>query len=141
VLPLTRQRAPERTDERVAAVGCSLGAFHAALLAFRHPWAVRKMVAMSGKFENSTFLNGYSDGDAYLTNVLGFLPGLNDGRILDALRAMEIVLVTGATDAHAQEDILLSQILTEKQIPHVLDIWEGWAHDWPYWEAMVRKFL
>jgi esterase/lipase superfamily enzyme len=54
---------------------------------------------------------------------------------------MDIVLVTGATDAHVHEDILLAQILTEKQIGHTLDIWDGWAHDWPYWQAMIRKFL
>lgn len=141
VLPLMRERASDRPDKRIATVGCSLGAFHAALLAFRHPWLVTKMIAMSGKFENSTFLNGYSDDQSYATNILAFLPGLNEPRYLDPLRAMDVILVTGATDAHVQEDILLSRILTEKKIPHVLDIWEGWAHDWPYWEAMVRKFL
>jgi len=141
VLPLMQERSPERVDKRIATTGASLGAFHAALLAFRHPSVVRKMVAMSGKFENSIFVHGHHDDHTYLTSPLSFLPGLQDPRFLDALRAMEIVLVTGATDAHVHEDILLSQILSQKQIPHILDIWEGWAHDWPYWQSMVQKFL
>lgn len=141
VLPLTRARAPERADARVGVTGASLGAFHAALVAFRHPWAVRKLLAMSGKFENSIFLNGYADTESYFTNPLAFLRDLSTSGYLDPLRAMEIILVTGSTDQHVQEDRLLSQILWEKGVANVLDVWDGWAHDWPYWQAMIRKFL
>ena len=141
VLPLIDSRAGDRADRRIAATGCSLGAFHAALLAFRHPQVVARMIAMSGKFENSSFLQGYADSETYFTNPLAFLPGLDDPRYLEPLRAMDIVLVTGETDPHVQEDIALSRILHDKGVPNRLDIWQGWAHDWPYWQAMITKYL
>src|SRR6202011_1232985 len=96
---------------RVAVTGASLGSFHAALLAFRQPQVVGKLVSMSGKFENSGFLDGYSDTLTYLTNPLAFLPNLGDPRYLGPLRSMEIDIVTGADDPHVNEDYRLSEIL------------------------------
>ena len=28
-----------------------------------------------------------------------------------------------------------------KGIPHVLDVWEGFGHDWPWWHQMAREVL
>lgn len=141
VLPLVRSRLPEGADTRVVATGCSLGAFQAAELAFRHPRVVNRMIALSGKYENSSFLDGYSDREAYLTNPLGFLPGLKDPYYLDPLRAMDIVIVTGSTDPHVHEARELSHILWQIGVPNTLDVWDGWVHDWPYWHQMIRKYL
>jgi esterase/lipase superfamily enzyme len=141
VLPLMQNQAADRPDRRIAVTGCSLGAFHAALLAFRHPQVVQRMIALSGKYDNSSFLSGYSDDETYFTNPLAFLPGLTDPRYLDALRAMDIVIVTGSTDPHVEEARKLSAVLWGKGVPNTLDVWEGWVHDWPYWHAMIRKWL
>lgn len=141
VLPLMRSRLPAGADQRVVATGCSLGAFHAALLAFRHPDVVNYLIALSGKYENGAFLHGYADTESYLTNPLAFLPGLSDERYLAALRAMGIVIVTGSTDPHVNEARGLSRILWQIGVPNMLDVWEGWVHDWPYWHEMIRKYL
>jgi esterase/lipase superfamily enzyme len=141
VLPLMRSKVPAGADNRMVTTGCSLGAFHAALLAFRHPQVVNRMIALSGKYENSSFLNGYSDTETYLTNPLAFLPGLSDPRYLDPLRAMDIVIVTGSTDPHVHEARALSQILWRIEVSNTLDVWDGWVHDWPYWHQMIRKYL
>lgn len=140
VLPLARETsgAPE---VRVGATGCSLGAFHATLLAVRQPWIVSTLVALSGKYENSAFLDGHSSTDAYLTNPLASLPGLADPAYLGPLRAMRIALVTGATDPHVHEARELSRLLWERDVPHVLDVWDGWVHDWPYWQQMIVNYL
>ena len=26
-------------------------------------------------------------------------------------------------------------------IGNALRIWDGWAHDWPYWERMIRLYI
>jgi esterase/lipase superfamily enzyme len=26
-------------------------------------------------------------------------------------------------------------------VPASLHVWDGWAHDWPYWKEMVDVFL
>lgn len=141
VLPLARSRMRHTDDDRVIAMGCSLGAFHAALLAFRHPDVICRVLAFSGKYDNSTFLNGYSDADAYLTNPLAFLPGLRDEALLGSIRSMDIVIVTGSTDPHVDEARQLAAVLWENGVANTLDVWDGWMHDWPYWQAMARKYL
>jgi esterase/lipase superfamily enzyme len=140
VLPLARGVQPG-SEQRVISTGCSLGAFHATLLALRHPAEVLKLVALSGKYENSSFLDGQSNLDSYLTNPLAFVPGLSDGAQINAMRGVELNLVTGSTDPHVHEARELSQLLWEKDIPNVLDVWDGWVHDWPYWQEMVLKYL
>ncbi len=140
VLPLIRGRlSPE--DQRITVTGCSLGAFHAAELAFRHPERVGRLIALSGKYDNSSFLNGYSDVGTYLTNPLAFLRNLTDEAYLDPMRHMDIVVVSGSDDPHIAEARNLSQVLWDRGIPNTLDVWDGWVHDWPYWEAMYAKHL
>ena len=141
VLPLIRSWRPGEPDQRIVALGCSLGAFHAALLALRHPSVVSRMLAVSGKYDNSNFLDGYSNQDSYFTNPLAFVPGLHDEWVLQSLRAMSISIVTGSTDPHVEEARQLSAALWERQVPNELDVWDGWMHDWPYWQAMLMKHL
>lgn len=45
----------EAACQRVAVTGASLGAYHAANLAFRHPDAVSQLISMSGAFDISDF--------------------------------------------------------------------------------------
>jgi esterase/lipase superfamily enzyme len=140
VLALAR-RLQTASEHRIITTGCSLGAFHATLLALRHPSKVVKLVSLSGKYENSSFLDGHSNLDSYLTNPLAFVPGLAEGQDLQAIRAIELNLVTGSTDPHVIEARELSRVLWDKCVPNVLDIWDGWVHDWPYWQQMIVKYL
>jgi esterase/lipase superfamily enzyme len=126
---------------RFITTGCSLGAFHATVFALRYPSLVLKLIALSGKYENSSFLDGQSGTDAYLTNPLAFLHGLSDPAILSPMRTMEIDIVTGSTDPHVEEARELSHLLWEKDVWNTLDVWDGWVHDWPYWHDMIRKYL
>lgn len=138
VLPLARSR--HDGDGRVIVIGCSLGAFHAGLLTFRHPEIVSDLVGLSGAYDNSTFLHGYSDTDTYLTNPLAFLPDLG-GPQLAALSRLRTVVVSGSDDPHIGQARRLADILVSKNVPTILDVWPGWLHDWPYWREMIRKYL
>ena len=138
VVPLARSRS--HGDGRVAAAGCSLGAFHAAQLAFRHPAVVSRLVGLSGAYDNSMFLHGHSDLDTYLTNPLAFLPNLGEPQLTD-LRRMHVAIVSGSDDPHIDQARQLGAILHSKGVPTDLDIWIGWLHDWPYWRDMLRKHL
>jgi esterase/lipase superfamily enzyme len=140
VVPFSR-RLTSASERRVITTGCSLGGFHATLLALRHPAEVLKLVSLSGKYENSSFLDGHSSLDSYLTNPLAFVTGLSEGQDLQAIRAIELNIVTGSTDPHVNEARELSRVLWDKGVPNVLDVWDGWVHDWPYWEQMVVKYL
>ena len=73
--------------------------------------------------------------------LLAFLPYLDDERYLAPLRATEIVIASGHDDRNVDDSRRLAAILQEKGVPASLHIWDGWAHDWPYWKEMVDVFL
>jgi esterase/lipase superfamily enzyme len=55
-------------DIRVAVCGASLGAYHAANIAFRHPDAVSHLISLSGAFDISDFFGGYYDDNIYFNS-------------------------------------------------------------------------
>lgn len=119
--------------------GASFGATHAAMLATRHPGIARKAVCLSGAFGVSRWLDDSSDG--YFLDPLAFLPGLSEERFLGPLRDTEIVIATGELDPNVEDSKRLAALLQEKGVPADLHLWEGWAHDWPFWKEMVDVFL
>jgi esterase/lipase superfamily enzyme len=124
------------------ACGASFGALHAALLALRHPTRLKGFIALSGAYDTARWLDGYHDDNTYYTNPLAFLPGLADDAYLGPLRAMTPkVIATGEEDANVEDSKKLAALLRDKGVDVRLDLWPGWAHDWPYWKDMVRRYL
>ncbi|AXA38667.1 hypothetical protein DLJ82_1061 [Rhizobium leguminosarum] len=78
--------------------GCSLGAFQAASLFFRHPHLFRKLVAFSGRYDLTMrvesfgdLFDGYYDDSVYFHMPTHFLPGLGGDWRLDRLRESDII--------------------------------------------------
>jgi esterase/lipase superfamily enzyme len=138
VLPAIRDANPV---DYLIATGCSFGAFHALAFVTRHPGIARKAVGMSGAYDASRWLDGSRDGDAYFVNPLAFLPNLRDERYLAPLRETEIVIATGRDDPNVEQSKRLAGVLQEKGVAAALHIWDGWAHDWPYWKEMVDTYV
>ncbi len=124
------------------ACGTSFGALHAVLLAARHPTKVGGFIALSGAYDTARWLDGYHDDDAYFTTLFAFLPGLTDEAYLGPLRAMHPkVIATGEQDPNVDDSRKLAALLRDKGVDVGLEIWPGWAHDWPYWKDMMRRYL
>ena len=128
--------------------GCSLGAFQAASLVFRHPHLFRKLVAFSGRYDLTMkidcfgdLFDGYYDDTVYYTTPLHFLPGLADDWRLDSLRQVEIVLTIGKDDPFLENNRLLSRILAEKHVGHQLHVWDGRAHRGSAWRKMAALYV
>ncbi len=128
--------------------GCSIGAYHAANLAFRYPSLFCKVVALSGRYDLTRsfgpfqdLFDGHYDQDVYFITPNHFLPRLDDPSFLDPLRGMEITLAVGEHDPFHDSNRLLSQALIEKSIPHRLEIWPGEAHRARYWREMVPRYI
>ena len=61
---------------------------------------------------------------------------------LDALRRQDIILAIGADDPACEQQRGRSRPRSgSKGIGNALRIWDGWAHDWPYWEQMIRQYI
>ena len=126
----------------MGATGCSFGGYHAVNFALRHPDLVTYTVSMSGAFDiPKRFLNGYYDQNAYYNSPLDYLPQLGDGWFLDRYRHNYYVLATGNGDPLFDQSVKLSREFGGKHIPHLLDVWDGFGHDWPWWRKMAQKFF
>ena len=133
---------PRMPGPGAIACGASFGALHAVLLAVRHPRSVGGFIAMSGAYDTARWLDGYHDDETYLTNLLAFLPGLTDEAYLAPLRAQHPkVIVTGEEDPNVGDSVKVARLLQDKGVDVDLEIWSGWAHDWPYWTDMMRRYL
>jgi len=91
VLPLMAAKNPH--DWTIVQHGCSLGAFQAASLVFRHPHLFRKLVAFSGRYDLTMKVESfrdlfdvYYDVGVYFHTPMHFLPGLGGDWRLDRLR-------------------------------------------------------
>jgi esterase/lipase superfamily enzyme len=145
VMPLMAWSNP---DDCTMAMGCSLGAFQAASLVFRHPHLFRKLVALSGRFDltmnvecfGDLFDGCYSD-DVYFHTPTHFLPGLGDPWRLAALRGLDVVLAVGKDDPFLENNVHLGRLLAEKGVPHQLHLWDGRAHRASAWRKMAALYV
>jgi len=129
-------------NQSVTALGCSLGGYHAVNIALRHPDVFTRALSFSGAFDLSSFLDGYSDRDCYLHLPTYYLPNLSDPWFLQRYRRNRLLLATGWDDQCLSQNQQLDGILTEKEIPHQLHVWDVEnAHDWPTWKRMVEEYL
>ncbi len=139
VVPLVRQLSGRDT---MGTTGCSFGAYHAFVMALRHPDVFTSCITMGGAFDIGRFLDGYYDQDAYLLSPPDFLPNLADSWFLDRYRANKWVLVTGEHDMCRADTERAAGLLAAKGVPHSLHVWGyGSHHDWPEWRKMARAYI
>ena len=128
----------ECSVHRVAVCGASLGAYHAANIAFRHPDAVDHLISLSGSFDISSFFNGYHDDNIYFNSPFEYLPNMPDPW---KYNHMTIIIGTGEWDVTRHESYRLSAVLNSKGIRHWLDDGKWRGHDWNYWQDMLPYYL
>ncbi|HEX7730936.1 MAG TPA: alpha/beta hydrolase-fold protein [Terracidiphilus sp.] len=139
VAPLIRQK---NRSPQLITLGCSFGGFHAVNTALRHPDVFSGFLSMSGAFDLTNFLHGYSDQDVYYNQPTQFLPSLSDPWFLNRYAGNTYVLATGWDDQCLGQNQHLDRVMSDKWIPHKLFVWDAWnSHDWPTWQRMMREYL
>jgi esterase/lipase superfamily enzyme len=138
VLPWTSERNPEAF---LIVTGASFGAYHAVNFAFRHPESVGRVIGMSGFYDIKRWTEGLSNDHIYFNNPCDFMMHEHDPRRLAELKSIDIILATGREDSGCSNNLFLSGILWSKEIWHALRLWDGWAHDWPWWQQMIRLYI
>ena len=134
--------------QHIEVAGCSMGAYHAVNIAFKHPGLFKKVVAMSGRYDLTVAItdfkdlfDGFNNEDVYFNMPLQYMANLNDINQLMPLRNTEIVLVIGQMDPFLQSNHRLSTLLNNKDIPHKLYEWNGYAHRPFHWRRMAQLYL
>jgi esterase/lipase superfamily enzyme len=120
--------------------GASFGAYHAVNLALRHPWRFGRVIGMSGLYDIRRFADGHEDANVVASNPAHYVSLIHDPHHLDALRRLDIILATGEHDSFVENNRYLSRALWERGVGNALRIWDGWAHDWPWWRDMIRTY-
>jgi esterase/lipase superfamily enzyme len=132
----------------LVATGCSFGAYHAANFALKHADLFSHAICMSGVYDVAVVGGGWERGDAvYFNNPMDYVAHLH-GDHLDWLRRhARLVLVCGQgmwedTTGALESTRRLAGLLSEKGIPHELDLWgRDVPHDWPSWRAQLAHHL
>jgi esterase/lipase superfamily enzyme len=138
VLPLsTRLNA----NPFLITAGASFGAYHALTFALRHPGLVSRAIGLSGLYDIKQQTNGYSDELVYLHNPCDFIQHEHEPGRLALLRRLDIILAVGRDDGLCANNVYFSGVLWSKQIGNALRIWDGWAHDWPWWRRMIEQYI
>jgi len=145
VLPLSEHNNPHSP---LIALGCSLGAYHAINLAFRHPRRFVKAVGLSGRYDLTAtmpdfadLLDGYYDDEVYFHTPSHYIPNLSDWGTIEALRRLHICLIVGCDDPFRGNNEQLSGQLWSKGIAHEFHLWAGRAHRPFHWREMLRLYL
>jgi len=138
VLPLSINLNP---NPFLITTGASFGAYHAVNFALRHPDKVDRTIGMSGLYDLKRFADGYVDDNVYFNSPCDFIKNESDPARLAALRHIDIILATGHDDSFYSNNEYFSGLLWSKDIGHALRIWDGWAHDWPWWTQMILLYI
>jgi esterase/lipase superfamily enzyme len=138
VLPLTEHVNP---GSFLITTGASFGAYHAMSFGLRHPYQVGRIIGLSGLYDVREQTDGYSDENVYFHNPADFILGETDHPRLEAIRRIDIIIAIGRDDPMRPGNEDFSRRLDSKGIWHALRIWDGWAHDWPYWRQMIVKYI
>ena len=119
----------------------AFGGYHAINFALRHPDLVTYAVSMSGAFDiPQRFLDGYYDQNAYLHCAAGLSAGAGGPLVPGPLAAQLLCAGGGQSRSAVRSECEAGAWLGAKNIPHVLDVWEGFGHDWPWWHKWRRSF-
>lgn len=145
VFPLMHQI---NENPNVISVGCSLGAYHAVNIAFRHPSKFCKVVGMSGRYDLTfskiyfdDLMAGYHDENVYFNMPIQYLKNIQDPVYLEQINKMDIVLVIGKEDPFLENNYHLKEILDSKEISYQFYEWDGEAHKAYYWRRMVPIYI
>lgn len=127
--------------DKAAVAGCSFGGYHSANIAFRNPDKVGYLFSMGGASNIKRFLDGFYDDNCYFNNPPDYLSNLDDDWYLKRIKQMGIILGTGEFDMCLDENRVLSEILTQKNIAHWFDNRKNVGHDWHWWKDMFVDYL
>lgn len=121
--------------------GSSFGAIHAMLFGLRHPERFNRVLAFAGYYDIGRFLDGYYDEEVHHHHPINMIRELHDPAQIERLRQLEIIMAIGRDDPAATTNAQLSDALWSKGVWHAMRWWDGWAHDWPWWQKMIQIYL
>lgn len=130
---------------RPISMGCSMGATHAAIVAFRRPDLYQGCIAMSGVYRTGYFFGDWMNETLYNNDIPAFLTNMPEGHpYVDLYNHRQLVLCTGqgAWELGLSDVRYIDDQLRRLHAAHWCDYWGiDVSHDWPWWRKQVVYFL
>lgn len=144
LVPLVRELA--KTDARPLALGCDLGALHAAVVTLRRPDLFQGCVSLSGSYDARRYFGDWMDATLYENVPCAFLANMPaDHPYVAAYNQRQLLFCTGQEASEA--DSLRTTRLIDAELRRLgveawCDYWGGdVSHHWFWWKKQIRYFL
>ncbi len=142
---IPRVHAWNNSDLRPIAVGCSMGATHAAIAAFRRPDLFQGCIALSGVYRTSFFFGDWMDENLYNNDVPAFLTNMPaDHPYVRLYNERQLVMCVGqgAWEMGIDDLHYIDAQLNRLGVEHWCDFWgTDVNHDWPWWRKQMPYFM
>ncbi|HEY9680850.1 MAG TPA: alpha/beta hydrolase-fold protein [Oculatellaceae cyanobacterium] len=147
VLPYTQRK---NSNDFVIALGASMGGYHAINIALRYPEYFNRTIGMSGPYDMRqmaqpypifNWVNDYYDENILNSDPVSFIRQLKDEEHIQKIKNMDIIFAMGQGDPLYPGNETFTQALRDKDILHAYRVWDGFAHDWPYWKEMILHYI
>ena len=142
---IPRVHAWNNSDLRPIAVGCSMGATHAAIAAFRRPDLFQGCIALSGVYRTSFFFGDWMNDTLYNNDVPAFLANMPaDHPYVDLYNQRQLVMCVGqgAWELGVDDLRFIDDQLNRLGVKHWCDFWGADVnHDWPWWRKQMPYFM
>ena len=144
VLPLIRNK--NSSKKLPIAIGCSLGALHAAIVFLRRPELFGGMLAMSGVYDTKFLFDGWLNPTLYDNSPIEFLSNMPANHpYISIYNTKKIIFCIGQgrwEEEGLRTTAILKNIFAEKKINAWTDFW-GYDvdHDWVWWKKQIVYFL
>lgn len=129
----------------VALTGCSLGAFHAANFALKHPHVFPYALCLSGRYNAESFTGPTDSQEVYFNNPVAYVKNFGGAHLAFVRQNAHLVLVCGQgawEDKCLRDTHLLADLLSEKGVSHERDIWgHDVEHHWYWWRQQLAHHL
>ena len=133
-------------DARPLAMGCDMGATHAAIALLRRPDLFQGCVCLSGSYDSRRYFGDWMDATLYDNTPCAFLPQMPlDHPYVAVYNQRQLLFCTGQEASEADSlrctrDIDAS--LRRLGVDAWCDYWGGdVTHNWYWWKKQLRYFL
>lgn len=128
-----------------ALTGCSIGAFHAANFALKHPHLFPYALCLSGRYDLEGIVGSSSSPEVYFNNPVAYISNFEGAHLEFVRRSAHLVLVCGQgawEDRCLRETHRLADLLLEKGVSFERDIWgRDVEHHWSWWRRQLAHHL
>ena len=114
-----------------------------------HPVVRKGLQACLSKQERLRVVGEAADGEEALQRARELnpdivlmdisMPRMNGLAVTEQLRKDRPSIKVLVLSIHNNREF--SGVLWQKGIGNALREWDGWSHDWPYWENMIRAYV